>query len=77
MTRTPPLKSPLVAEPLLYPHEVAALFRVTTNAVWRWANAGILHPVRTLGNQRRYRESEVQALLDGNAADLNQATEGI
>jgi predicted site-specific integrase-resolvase len=76
VTRPPPLKSPLVVEPLLYPHEVAALFRVTTNAVWRWANAGILHPVRTLGNQRRYRESEVQALLHGSTADLNRTPEG-
>ena len=48
---------------LLTPSEVAALFRVDPKTVTRWAEAGKLSPVRTLGGHRRYREAEVRALL--------------
>lgn len=50
---------------LLTPREVAALFRVDPKTVTRWANAGKLTVVRTLGGQRRYRAEEVLALLAG------------
>ena len=50
-------------EPLLTPSEVAALFRVDPKTVTRWAKAGKLTSIRTLGGHRRYRESEVRALL--------------
>lgn len=53
------------AEALLTPSEVAALFRVDPKTVTRWAKAGKLSSIRTLGGHRRYRESEVQALLQG------------
>jgi excisionase family DNA binding protein len=55
------------ADPLLTPAEVASLFRVDPKTVTRWAKAGKLNAVRTLGGHRRYRESEVKALLDGQA----------
>ena len=45
------------------PAEVAALFRVDPKTVTRWADAGKLTAVRTLGGHRRYRESEVRNLL--------------
>ena len=45
------------------PAEVAALFRVDPKTVTRWADAGKLTPVRTLGGHRRYRKDEVQNLL--------------
>ena len=48
---------------LLTPSEVAALFRVDPKTVTRWARAGKLMPLRTLGGHRRYRESEVRDLL--------------
>ncbi len=48
---------------LLTPAEVAALFRVDPKTVTRWATAGKLTSVRTLGGHRRYRESEIRALL--------------
>jgi excisionase family DNA binding protein len=54
------------SEPLLTPSEVATLFRVDPKTVTRWAKAGKLTPIRTLGGHRRYRESEVRALLEGN-----------
>ncbi|MCL2595119.1 MAG: BldC family transcriptional regulator [Promicromonosporaceae bacterium] len=51
---------------LLTPAEVAALFRVDPKTVTRWAAAGKLTCVRTLGGHRRYRESEVKELLRAN-----------
>ena len=51
------------AEVLLPPAEVAALFRVDPKTVTRWAKAGKLTAIRTLGGHRRYRESEVRELL--------------
>ncbi len=51
------------AEVLLTPSEVARLFRVDPKTVTRWARAGKLTPIRTLGGHRRYRESEVKKLL--------------
>ena len=53
------------SETLLTPAEVAALFRVDPKTVTRWAKAGKLSSIRTLGGHRRYRESEVRALLSG------------
>jgi excisionase family DNA binding protein len=53
------------SEPLLTPSEVATLFRVDPKTVTRWAKAGKLSSIRTLGGHRRYRESEVRDLLNG------------
>ena len=54
-----------VTEPLLTPAEVATLFRVDPKTVTRWALAGKLTSIRTLGGHRRYREQEVHDLLAG------------
>ena len=50
-------------EPLLTPSEVAAMFRVSTKTVGKWAQAGKLETVRTLGGHRRFREAQVRRLL--------------
>jgi excisionase family DNA binding protein len=50
-------------ERLLTPAEVASLFRVDPKTVTRWAKAGKLTSIRTLGGHRRYKESEVKQLL--------------
>ncbi len=50
-------------EPLLTPGEVAALFRVDPKTVTRWAAAGKISSIRTPGGHRRFRESEIRALL--------------
>ena len=47
------------AEVLLTPKEVAQRFHVNPKTVTRWAKAGKLTAIRTLGGHRRYRESEV------------------
>ena len=56
-------------ETLLTPAEVASLFRVDPKTVTRWAKAGKLTAVRTLGGHRRYRQSEVQSLLNLNTKE--------
>lgn len=50
---------------LLTSGEVAKVFRVDPKTVTRWAAAGQIGSVRTPGGHRRFRESEVQALLKG------------
>lgn len=55
------------AEVLLTPAEVASLFRVDPKTVTRWAKSGKLTAIRTLGGHRRYRQSEVHALLKSNS----------
>ena len=51
------------AERLLTPHQVAQMFRVDTRTVARWASNGWVGSIRTPGGHRRFRESEVRALL--------------
>ena len=50
-------------ETLLTPAEVAERFRVNPKTVTRWARAGKLHAIRTLGGQRRFRKSEIDRCL--------------
>jgi excisionase family DNA binding protein len=45
---------------LLTPGEVAAMFRVTPKTVTRWAEAGKLPVVRTLGGHRRFPAAAVR-----------------
>jgi hypothetical protein len=55
--------SAAIQEKLLTPAEVAAMFRVDPKTVTRWAKAGKLASIKTLGGHRRYKESEVKELL--------------
>ena len=55
-------------DPLLTPGEVAQMFRVDSKTVTRWAAAGRIGSIRTPGGHRRFRESEVRALLEGTEA---------
>ncbi len=48
---------------LLTPAEVAALFRVNPKTVTRWARAGKITAIRTLGGHRRFRRSEIERCL--------------
>ena len=52
------------AEALLTPAEVAALFRVNPKTVTRWARAGKITAIRTLGGHRRFRASEIRQCLE-------------
>ena len=51
-------------ETLLTPAEVAQMFRVNPKTVTRWAKAGKLSAIRTLGGHRRFRASEVNRCLE-------------
>ncbi len=57
------IPAPPEARPLLTPAEVATMFRVDPKTVTRWAKAGKLTSIRTLGGHRRYVEGEVRTLL--------------
>ncbi len=60
---TPTNRTSLSQGALLTPGEVAVLFRVDPKTVTRWAQAGKLSTVRTLGGHRRFHEDEVRHLL--------------
>ena len=54
--------------PLLTPGEVALMFGVDPKTVTRWATGGRLGSIRTPGGHRRFRASEVLALLGDDEA---------
>ena len=62
--RTGSSSAPITGQ-LLTPGEVAVMFRVDPKTVTRWAQAGKLSAVRTLGGHRRFHEAEVRGLLTG------------
>ena len=53
-----------MSDQLLTPSEVAALFRVNPKTVTRWARAGKISSIRTLGGHRRFRASEIRKHLE-------------
>lgn len=57
------MNRPAEQETLLTPAEVAKIFRVDPKTVTRWAKAGKITAIRTLGGHRRYRQSEIQAII--------------
>lgn len=57
----PDLNTP---DALLTPAEVAALFRVNPKTVTRWARAGKITAIRTLGGHRRFRATEIRKCLE-------------
>jgi len=50
---------------LLTSGEVAEIFRVNPRTVRRWAEAGTLSSIRTVGGHFRYDRLEVENLLEG------------
>ena len=57
---------------LLTPSEVAAMFRVNPKTVTRWARAGKLTAIRTLGGHRRFRASEIRRCLEELSSEPEQ-----
>jgi excisionase family DNA binding protein len=49
---------------LLTPGQVAEMFKVNPKTVTRWARAGKISAIRTLGGHRRFKAQEIRALLD-------------
>ena len=61
-------------ERLLTPHQVAQMFRVDPKTVTRWASNGWIGSIRTPGGHRRFRETEVLALLAERAMPAPSST---
>jgi excisionase family DNA binding protein len=61
---TKPMAEETQPDALLTPAEVAALFRVNPKTVTRWARAGKITAIRTLGGHRRFRASEIRRCLE-------------
>jgi DNA-binding transcriptional MerR regulator len=64
-----PTSSPseLMSPELMFPGEVADLFRVEVKTVARWDKAGKFPKgtvIKTLGGERRYRRSAILSMLD-------------
>lgn len=57
------LTQALDAHELLTPSEVAEMFRVNPKTVSRWARAGKLTALRTIGGHRRFRAEDVHRAL--------------
>ncbi len=57
------VEDPMAENELLTPSEVAVMFRVNPKTVTRWARAGKISAVRTLGGHRRFRASEIRRFL--------------
>lgn len=55
---------PEAPDVLLLPAATARLFGITTRTLINWVRRGKLPAQRTVGGQRRYRESDVRALLN-------------
>jgi excisionase family DNA binding protein len=57
------------SEKPLSPAEVAALFRVDSRTVTRWAREGRLGSFKTIGGHRRFRRPEVMAFLNAGTTE--------
>jgi DNA-binding transcriptional MerR regulator len=51
------------SDELLPPRQAVTLFGVTAQSLRNWHAAGLLAAQRTAGGHRRYRKSEVRALI--------------
>jgi excisionase family DNA binding protein len=51
------------APELLTPKEVGQMLRVDPKTVTRWARAGKLPAIKTVGGHRRFRRSDVEAAI--------------
>ncbi|MGH9042763.1 MAG: BldC family transcriptional regulator [Acidimicrobiia bacterium] len=59
-----------MSEKLLTPGEVAEMFKVNPKTVTRWARAGKITAIRTLGGHRRFSADEIRTILDNAHADV-------
>lgn len=61
-----PIEDPSTAERLFTPAEVARLLHVDPKTVARWAKAKKIRYVTTPGGHRRFFESDIEAIRNGN-----------
>lgn len=60
---------------LMTPREVADVFRVSPKTVTRWAKAGLISTVKTLGGHRRFRRADVNDFLVNLSTESTTPTE--
>lgn len=60
---------PVTADRWMTPGEAAGILGVTPRTVVRWAEAGVLDHMRTVGGHRRFRHSVILAHRDRDRAD--------
>ncbi|MFF0572534.1 BldC family transcriptional regulator [Streptosporangium saharense] len=65
------------AERLLTPGEVAHIFGVDPKTVNRWSLTGKIPSLKTPGGQRRYRQSDIDALLGAPTGQPVRTSEAI
>lgn len=53
----------MTPEKMLTPQQVADIFAVDPKTVTRWAQAGKLPCIKTLGGHRRFKQSVIDALI--------------
>ena len=63
-----------IDEQLLRPGQVAALFQVSRRTISDWARAGKIDAIITPGGHRRFRSSEVRALLESQHVTITANT---
>lgn len=56
---------------LLTPTEVAKIFGVSPKTVTRWAKSGQVPCLTTLGGHRRYRRTDIEALINDSGATVD------
>lgn len=64
-------------ERMLRPREVALLFKVDPKTVTRWAKSGRLTPVVLPSGHRRYRMSDVEALINSTSRRARPVTQHV
>lgn len=69
------LSLPRAALELLTEAEVAAALRVTDRTVRRWDAEGIVHAIR-IGGVKRYRASDIAALIDPQRSEAPAGNQG-
>lgn len=52
-------------EQYLRPGDVVKQYKLTESTLHEYERQGLIHPVKTPGNHRRYRQSELDALFTG------------
>lgn len=61
---------------LMTPSEVAEYFSVDPKTVTRWAKAGKIPSIRTIGGHRRFPRQKIEALREGTRDDGEAGAEG-
>lgn len=67
----PALRTVRKPHPLMRTGEVAELFRVDPSTVIRWAQQGKFQSGRTVGGQRRYLRSEIEAIAAADGMQMS------